>query len=417
MLENKKLLILGANPETAVLVNTAKNMGVYTIVTDYIPNSYAKRIADKAYDVDGLDVDGLVDIALKEKVDGVIVGTADPLIPSYYQVCQRLGFPCYCTEEAVKTFTNKKEFKRVCNMFGVQGVPEYSLEDVNENRAKYPILVKPSDGRSGKGMSVCYCKEEVGPAIEKALAASRCKTYLLERYMECDDVFMYYTFTDGNYYLSAMPDRFTSKEQKGVDPVVLGGVYPSKYIELYNNTLHDKMCDVFRYLNIRNGVLLIQAFVEDGNFYVYDPGFRLQGGAPHILIENINHFDHQKMLINFALTGNMGDDVEKKNDVYFHNKVGASQTILLKGGTIKEIIGIEDVLQFPGVIRATQRLFVGDEVNMIGTEQQILVRFHLVCETKEQLRELVVRINHTVKAIDMDGNDMRLKGFQPDWIK
>lgn len=416
MLENKKLLILGANPETAVLVNTAKSMGIYTIVTDYIPDSYAKKIADKAYDIDGLNVDGLVAVAKEEKVDGVIVGTADPLIPSYYQVCQRLDLPCYCTEEAVRAFTNKIEFKKVCNMFGVQGVPEYSIEDVWKDKVKYPILVKPSDGRSGKGMSVCFSKEEVEPAVQKALAASRCKTYLLERYMECDDVFMYYTFIDGKYYLSAMPDRFTSKEQKGVDPVVLGAVYPSKYIELYQNTLHEKMCQVFQYLKIRNGVLLVQAFVENDQFYVYDPGFRLQGGAPHILIENINHFDQQKMLVQLALTGKMGDDIEEKNDVYFQGKIAASQVVLLKGGIIKKITGIEEVSRFPGVIKTTQRLFVGDEVSMIGTEQQILVRFHLVCETKEQLRSLVDKINHTVSATDSNDNQMCLQGLQPKWI-
>ena len=416
MLENKKLLILGANPETAVLVNTAKSMGIYTIVTDYIPDSYAKKIADKAYDIDGLNVDELVAVAKEEKVDGVIVGTADPLIPSYYQVCQKLHLPCYCTEEAVMAFTNKIEFKKVCNMFGVQGVPEYSIEDVWKDKVNYPILVKPSDGRSGKGMSVCFSKEEVEPAVQKALAASRCKTYLLERYMECDDVFMYYTFIDGKYYLSAMSDRFTSKEQKGMDPVVLGAVYPSKYIELYQNTLHEKMCQVFQYLNIRNGVLLIQAFVENDQFYVYDPGFRLQGAAPHILLENINHFDQQKMLIQLALTGKMGDDIEEKNDVYFQGKIAASQVVLLKGGVIKKITGIEEVSGFPGVIKTTQRLFVGDEVSLIGTEQQILVRFHLVCETKDQLKSLVDKINHTVSATDSNDNHMCLQGLQPKWI-
>ena len=56
----KKILILGANPETAVLVKMAQKMGIYAIVTDNIPGSYAKKIADESWDIDGMDVKGIV---------------------------------------------------------------------------------------------------------------------------------------------------------------------------------------------------------------------------------------------------------------------------------------------------------------------------------------------------------------------
>lgn len=79
-LEGKKLLFLGANPETADLVRIAKEMGVYTIVTDYNPGAPAKKVADKSYNVNGIDVDALEKLAHDEKVDGVLVGVADPLI-------------------------------------------------------------------------------------------------------------------------------------------------------------------------------------------------------------------------------------------------------------------------------------------------------------------------------------------------
>ena len=42
-LKGKKLLILGANPETANLVRVAQEMGVTTIVTDYDSNAPAKK--------------------------------------------------------------------------------------------------------------------------------------------------------------------------------------------------------------------------------------------------------------------------------------------------------------------------------------------------------------------------------------
>lgn len=414
----ERILILGANPETALLVETAKHMGIYTVVTDHLPDSYAKRVADAAYNIDGMDIEGLTELALQEKIGGVIVGTADPLIPSYYKICKRLGLPCYVTKDSLAAFTNKKELKAICAKFGIQGVPEYTAEQLKENRnIKYPVLIKPVDGRSGKGISVCKSGDEVAVAIKEAVEASRCKEFIIERYMNCDDVLIYYTFAGGQYYLSAMADRFTCKEQNGKAPVVLGGVYPSRYITLYQETLHEKMCRLFRHLHITDGVFMIQAFVEDGNFYVYDPGFRLQGAATHILMDHINDFDQQKMLIHFAMTGKTEKkEIEEKNDCLFHGKVGASQTILLRKGRIKKISGIHEAKQFPEVVSATQRLFEGDEVSMPGTEQQVLVRFHIVCETKERLRKVIERINRTVHAWDMEDHEMCLGKLQADWI-
>ena len=43
----KKLLILGANPETVSLVLKAREICIYTIVTDYDPGAFAKKYANQ----------------------------------------------------------------------------------------------------------------------------------------------------------------------------------------------------------------------------------------------------------------------------------------------------------------------------------------------------------------------------------
>ena len=44
----KKLMILGGNAETAILVEMALSMGLYTIVLDPNPGSPAKKMHQKA---------------------------------------------------------------------------------------------------------------------------------------------------------------------------------------------------------------------------------------------------------------------------------------------------------------------------------------------------------------------------------
>ena len=125
--EGKRLLILGANPETAGLVKKANSMGLYTIVTDYQHGAYAKRFASKSYDINAIDVRQVIELAKTENVDGVMVGVAESLLPTYQKVCEALGIPCYATEEQIEVLINKANFKNLCREYDVPVVPEYDI--------------------------------------------------------------------------------------------------------------------------------------------------------------------------------------------------------------------------------------------------------------------------------------------------
>ena len=110
-LSGKKLLILGANPETIPLVQLANDLGVKTLVTSNRTEDPAKAYAWKACEVDGLDVPGLIALAREEKVDGVLVGVADILVPAYCKVCDALGFYCYASQTTMMcNYLKKCEF-------------------------------------------------------------------------------------------------------------------------------------------------------------------------------------------------------------------------------------------------------------------------------------------------------------------
>ena len=167
--EGKKLLILGGNPETVPLIETANEMGIKTIVTSSVPGEPGKAVAWKGRDVDGMDVPGLVALAREEKVDGVLVGVADMLVPSYCKVCDALGLPCYATQKIVDVFAFKDIFKTTCEQYGVHGIPEFYLdadmkcEDIE--KIVFPVMVKPVDSASGQGIVKCDKVEELKKAV------------------------------------------------------------------------------------------------------------------------------------------------------------------------------------------------------------------------------------------------------------
>ena len=396
-----KLLILGANLETIPLVQVANEVGVYTIVTDYDPNAPAKRFAKKSFNIDGMDIEKIVNLARAENINGVLVGVADLLVPTYQKACQILKLPCYANTRSITVLSNKRNFKMACEKNNIHGVLEFS-----ESNIEYPVLVKPVDSCSGQGITVCRQKESLPQSIIKAKSASRSGQFIIEKYMKCDNVALYYTFMDGKCHLSVMGDMKTLEIERG-SPVNLGNIYPSKHTNLYLEKFHDKFKRFFSNLGIENGVMLIQAFVENNEFYVYDPGFRLQGEAPHILLNAINGFDHRKMLVKFALTGRMEDaNFPGGNDCYLKGKMAATIWILLSEGKIERIEGVSS--EDPRVVHVAQRLHEGDivEEKMIGTEKQVFARLFVVCDSREELEDLRSHLKEKIKVFDKFGSSL-----------
>lgn len=419
--EGKKLLILGGNPETSALVRVANEMGIKTIVASGRHTDDAKKYAWKSSDIDGMDVPGLISLAREEQVDGVLVGVADILVPSYCKVCDALDLPCYASQRIVDVFAFKDVFKATCESYGIHGIPEYYLDakmrQSDIDKIKYPVMIKPVDNGGGVGMTVVYNEDELRPAVEKALEASNKKRFIVERYMECPDLGMYYTFKDGVCSASCIYDRYTTDEQPGLSRVCLGGTYPSKYINEYFDRMHDNAVRMFKEIGITDGILMLSGFYENGEFYVYDTGFRLQGEAPHLLIKAIQGFDQREMLIRYALTGSAGDlDLEEADDTFLRGKWAATQWFLLKQGKIAKIEGFEEMDNDPRVVANVQRLYEGDTVpeEWIGNEKQVLTRLYLVCDSKQELADTLKEYAEKVKAFDENGNNMILKGFDID---
>ena len=172
--EGKKLLILGGNPETTPLVEIANSMGIKTIVSSGRHTDPAKKAAWKAYDVDGMDVPGLVALANEEQVDGVLVGVADILVPSYCKVCEALNLPCYATQQIVDVFAFKDVFKATCERYGVHGIPEFYLECIIPLRtvsAPHPAFTTDIPQMSSRVCPVSVWEEPIPPSIWTSTSA------------------------------------------------------------------------------------------------------------------------------------------------------------------------------------------------------------------------------------------------------
>lgn len=420
-MEQKKILILGANHETIPLVLTLNKLGIYTIVTDYNPDAPSKKYACKCYDIDCMDLDALVRLCKEEKVNGIMLGVADSLVKVYQLLCEKLNYFSYSSKLQSEVLSNKILFNEYCAKFNIPVIPNYKVElerfEDTANSVQYPVFVKPVDGNSGKGASICKNKIQLKDAIIRAKSNAPSGKYLIEKYMQCDDLLLYYTFMNGEYWLSAIADRYTIKQKDNGSKVCVGAIYPSKYKDKYFEDLHEKLKKLFQHLKIRNGVFLISAFYENEKFHLYDPGFRLQGEAPDIHINHVAGYDQKEALLNLALNGNMGKEV-LKND-YFSENIHATIWVLLKPGKIKSIMGLKELEANSYVFYISQRFFEGDEVDekVIGTEGQVFARIYCSFGKVRNINKIIEDIENSIDVIDVNGNSLKLKGFADELKK
>lgn len=410
----KRLLIMGGMRFSCEIVKTARSLGIYTLVADYnkIEDSPAKQIADEAVDLSVTDVDAVVSYIKNNAIDGVFVGFNDMLLPFYAEICEKSGLPCYGTKEQFEILIAKDKYKALCRKFSVPTIPEY---DINDENIKYPVLVKPVDSSGSRGITICHNRKELTDAVEIGKNASKSGKVLIERYMDGREVTVFWTFQDGNYYLSAHANRHVKHNQgKNVIPLPVGYTFPSVFLTKYQKEVEENCKKMFRALDIKNGMMFMQCKVEDGTCYVYDLGFRPTGSLEYKILKRVCGYDPLEMMIRHSLTGVMGnEDIASKVNPLFDSPA-FNVSCLCSPGTIKNITGIEDVKTLPEVEDVVVGHVPGETITeqMRGLLAQITVRVLGSVSKKEDLLPIMQKIDNTIGITGEKGENLLLPGVE-----
>lgn len=408
-LNGKKILILSGNFLSKDIVNAAKDLGVYTIVTDWYDEnrSPAKTIADEAWNVSTTDYTTLSELIKEKLIDGVITGFTDSYLLPYQHLCELNDLHCYATAEQFKITLDKDLFKKACVANNVPIVPEFDINEFDKSilSAQNKIIIKPVDNSGSRGICICDNPADFEEKLNYSLSFSESKHVLLEKYMDCDDVSFEYKIQDGEMFLSSICDRYIYKTS-AFGSVTSKLIYPSKYTNQYLRDIDNNVKQMFKRLGFRNGVLFMQAFVERGNFYFYEMGYRLSGGRHFIFTENQNDSSSVKELIHFAITGKMDDErIALKSNPLF-KQTCCQLSVLCKSEKIYKIYGKEWISNTPEIIDALYTYKEGDMVGVQGTSAQIVARFHIVVANEKHLEEIIKGIKENFIIVNVNGDNI-----------
>ncbi len=406
----KKLLVLCGNVVHVKVVKASKQLGIYTIVTDSLPieKSPAKMIADEALCLDVLDVQSIVDYCIKNQVDGVVNFCNDIAQRPYQQICEKLGFPCFGTEQQFYKLTDKCAFKKMCIDNNVDVIQQYAEKEIENGDVDYPVFVKPADSRGSRGQSVCNNYADLKTAILKAQTESSSGKVIVEKYMYgYPDFTATYFVVDGEPILIRTGDGYVGSEKDGLQKQAMCYVSPSFYTQMYMEHVNDSVCRCIKETGIVNGPIFLQGFVDGNTVRFYDQGLRFPGAEYEYFLADMFNVDFMKEIIYFALEGNFAVKKETLSDLYLlNNNFCAQLFISLGNGKISSIKGFQEIATHPGFVFMTQRKFVGDSIKASGDVNQRMCEIVLSRKDKAEIKSDIDWIYKTLSVEDEFGRDL-----------
>lgn len=187
---NKRILLLGGSAQQIIAIETAKRLGYYTILCDYLPDNPGQYHADRFYQISTTDKDAVLQVARNECVSGILAYASDPAAPTAAYVAEILDLPgspylsveTLCNKDRFRDFLKKHQFATP-NAKGY-GSAEEALFDLKNALYSFPVIVKPVDSSGSKGVSRIDDLEQALSSIEYAMSFSKSKRIIIEEFVE-----------------------------------------------------------------------------------------------------------------------------------------------------------------------------------------------------------------------------------------
>lgn len=286
----KKILLLGGSAQQIVAIETAKRLGYYTVLCDYLTDNPGQYHADKFYLVSTTDKNAVLEVAKNEKVDGVLAYASDPAAPTAAYVAEKLGLSG-SPYDSVEILCNKDRFRKFLadNGFCTPKAKGYSnvqsaLSDIRNNFFNMPVIVKPVDSSGSKGVGRVDNFDEACEKLEYAMSFSRGKRIIVEEFVE---KYGYQIAGDGLSVDGKLVFRYFANDHfnpKCVNPFVpISASFPYNMPKDVQDKIHSEIQRLLSLLGMRTStynfdmridkdfnVYLMEVAPRDGGNYIPD---------------------------------------------------------------------------------------------------------------------------------------------------
>lgn len=397
----KALVLCGGLPQIA-LIKELKSRGITTILADMNEKVKARTYADKFYPVSVLDVDAVRKVAIEEKVDFIMAVCADQVLQVVAQIAEELGLPWYIDYKTAENVSNKSYMKRI---FWENGIPTSKyviLDKLDEDRIahlNYPLIVKPVDAYSSRGVCKVADIAELRAAFAVAVDISRTKTAVVEEFVEGDEITVDVYVEDGVAHVLCLSNLYKIGEDGKF--VINRSLIPadvSPYIAEMISQTAQKIADAF---GLKNTPMLIQLISDGERIAVVEFCARTGGGIKFLMIKKISGFDVVKAVVDLTLGKKPHVGQIQKAD-----KLTVNEFVYCKPGEFVQTEGFQQLLDEGTIVEFSVFKTPGTRFGEIRSSGDRLAYFSVEAQTEQELAHKHARANALIRAIGIKGEDL-----------
>ena len=407
----KALVLAGGLPQIT-LIKQLKERNVITILADGNATPIARPYADKFYQVNIFDIEAIKNIAVQENVDFLITCCADQVLLVVAQVSEMLGLPCYINYETAQRVSDKREMKRI---FWENDIPTsryVELQTLEWDKIKnlnYPLVVKPVDAYSSKGVRKVWNEKELEIAFEEASKISRASGVIVEEFCEGDEISVDVYVENGKAHILCVSN---SEKINDIDKfIIFRGRYPaatSAEIMEQIQTVAQQIADAFE---LKNSPMLIQMINNGKNVSVLEFCARTGGNMKYLLIKYVCEFDVIKAVIDLTMGETPSVNIAPPKHKYVVNDF-----IYCNPGVFDRLEGF-DKLQEEGILTEYHCLRPHKTVvRGVNSSSDRIAGFTVVADSLEEFNRKHRMVVEKTKVIDIEGNDIMRHDLLPDLV-
>lgn len=407
----KSLVIAGGVPQIE-LVKQLKARGIETLLADGSPYAVARPYCDRFYHVDVFDMEAIKDIAVKEKVDFLITVCADQVLLVVAKVSEMLGLPCYIDYATCQNVSDKTRMKRI---FKAHGIPTTDYVEADKfdmdviGKLIFPLVVKPVDAYSSKGVRKAENIEKLKQYYDEAHTISRSGGVIVEEFFAGEEISVDAFVVNGRARVLNVTNSEKVKDKDRF--VIFRGRYPVRASEAVLRQIDEiaqKIADVF---GLVNAPLLIQLLHNGDKVSVLEFCARTGGNMKYLLIKYSTGVD----VIGATIDITLGKDPELGRKCKSYNVV-VNDFVYCNPGVFDHFEGFEE-MEKQGLINEFHPVRIkGTEMRGVTSSSDRIAGMNIVADSVEQYNEKLRIINESVKVIDAGGVDIMRHDLLPKMI-
>ncbi len=309
----KKILLLGGSAQQVSAIVTAKHLGYYTVLCDYLQDNPGQYVADKFHLISTTDRDAVLKVAMNEQIDGVLAYASDPAAPTAAYVAEQMELPGN-PYKSVKILCNKDLFRKFLleNDFYTPKSKGYSkiedaFYDIKNGYFNFPIIIKPTDSSGSKGVSCCDITTNIIEKLESAMFFSHSHRVIVEEFVE---KFGYQIAGDGLSINGHLVFRYFANDhfnQKCINPFVpISASFPYNMSDKVKDKVHKEIQRLLTLLHMKTCTYNFDIRI-DKNYNVYLMEIAPRSGGNYI--PQIIHYATGVDLVEYAVRGAMGEQL------------------------------------------------------------------------------------------------------------